>query len=104
MQKLLKEERQMTNHRMISQLILDAIMFSDKIFEYLRIYDVNGKFSSIDYQTLDNGSAQQTIELMSNDNSLSNFYNNYINAQSNDNPNDNALSGYNNNSKCDLEG
>ena len=48
----------MMNQKIISEVMKDTMKISDKVFENMRIYDINGKLSTIEFQTVDG----QTIE------------------------------------------
>ena len=51
--KLIKEEKRLSNIKLISQSIKDLTMVTNKIYDHVRVYDVNGKLATIDLQTIE---------------------------------------------------
>lgn len=53
LQRILKEEKRLTNGRLISTTVKELNQVSDKIYDNLRAYDVNGKLVTIDFQSIE---------------------------------------------------
>lgn len=49
LQKLLKEEKHLNNQKLIHRALIDVLLLGDKIFENIKVYDVTGKLSTIDF-------------------------------------------------------
>jgi hypothetical protein len=48
LQKLMREEKKLSNPRLVGQAIKEVINLTDKIYDYIKIFDVNGKLATID--------------------------------------------------------
>ena len=85
--KVMREEKKLANPRLVTQAIKEVTNLSDKIYEYIKVFDVNGKLATIDLQSIEatQQAQQQTIDLQ-NESSICNFYN-----AANRRTNDNAL-------------
>lgn len=75
LKKILREERRLGNHKLINLALKEAALITDKIYDHVRIYDVNGKLATIDLQSIEVTQQQQTMDLQ-NESSICNFYNN----------------------------
>ena len=53
LQKLMREEKRLTNGRLISQCMKELCAATEKIYDNIRVYDVNGKLATIDLQTIE---------------------------------------------------
>lgn len=53
MSKIVKEEKKLSNPRLVSQQIKEVIHLTDKVYENIRAFDVNGKLATIDLQSIE---------------------------------------------------
>jgi hypothetical protein len=62
--KIMREEKKLTNPRLVGQSIKEVTNLTDKIYEYIKVFDVNGKLATIDLQSIEVTQAQQqTMDL-----------------------------------------
>jgi len=48
MQKIVREEKKLSNPRLVGQSIKELAALTDKIYENIKAFDVNGKLATID--------------------------------------------------------
>ena len=75
----MKQEKRLVNGRLLSTTVKELNQVSDKIYENLRAYDVNGKLVTIDLQSIEATTQQQQTMDLQNESSICNFYNNAAN-------------------------
>jgi hypothetical protein len=46
--KVMREEKKLVNPRLVGQSIKEVTNLTDKIYEYIKVFDVNGKLATID--------------------------------------------------------
>jgi len=51
--KVMREEKKLANPRLVTQAIKEVTNLSDKIYEYIKVFDVNGKLATIDLQSIE---------------------------------------------------
>ena len=51
--KLLKEEKRLSNFKLIGQAIKEVTTITDKIYDNVKVYDVSGKLATIDLQSIE---------------------------------------------------
>ena len=51
--KLIKEEKRLSNFKLIGQAIKEVTTITDKIYENVKVYDVSGKLATIDLQSIE---------------------------------------------------
>jgi len=44
----MREEKKLSNPRLVGQSIKEVTNITDKIYEYITVFDVNGKLATID--------------------------------------------------------
>jgi hypothetical protein len=44
----MREEKKLSNPRLVGQSIKEVTNITDKIYEYIKVFDVNGKLATID--------------------------------------------------------
>lgn len=50
---MIREEKKLVNPRLVSQAVKEVTNLTDKIYEYIKVFDVNGKLATIDLQSIE---------------------------------------------------